>query len=367
MLGLPLFTSETNVFAMIIITVIAWFVMYVTGLYLMEATLNRPSGANFLSLAQDFLPRGGKGIVLLVYLFLYFSLLVAYLSGGSSIISTLFPSAKGTLLIFALFFFILALIGPKWMDKVNIVFSVAMLIFWFILTSQIALFSPFKFLEVGGAKESIKALPVLFSAFGYHNLIPPLCTYLQRDIRALKRSILLGTLIPCCVYLCWQVFTKAVIPPEVIQSTLQQGLPISIAFERIGFSTSILYCVRGFSFFAIITSLIGVSFSFIDFLADGLKLKRKGIDRFVCTLLTFIPPLLIVVLDPTLFDKALSIAGGFGEALLNGLFPIILVYTIRNIKKYREPYSIGGKNILLYLLALFCLGVMFIEFFLLLD
>jgi tyrosine-specific transport protein len=95
----------------------------------------------------------------------------------------------------------------------------------------------------------------------------------------------------------------------------------------------------------------------VDFIADGLgKMKR-----IVPICLTFLPPLIIAIIKPTLFDQALGVAGGFGEAFLNGLLPVLLVWSGR----YRwqldtNPMLRGGKAAL-SLLAALSIGVFLLE------
>lgn len=65
----------------------------------------------------------------------------------------------------------------------------------------------------------------------------------------------------------------------------------------------------------------------VDFLGDGFKVvHRTGWKRIALTLLTFTPPLILAALNPGIFTTALGIAGGFGEAFLNGLLPIGLLW-----------------------------------------
>ena len=98
--------------------------------------------------------------------------------------------------------------------------------------------------------------------------------------------------------------------------------------------------------------MLGVSFSMVDFLGDGLSLKRKGWDRCILCLLTFVPPFIITSIDPSIFIVAIGVAGGFGEAFLNGILPAWLVWVGRYRRKLRSPYLLpGGKITLAVLIA----------------
>jgi tyrosine-specific transport protein len=73
-----------------------------------------------------------------------------------------------------------------------------------------------------------------------------------------------------------------------------------------------------------VTSFLGVSLSVVDFLADGFRLEKQGIEKFYLTLLTFLPPLVIAVLYPNAFQVGLSYAGIFLTILIV-LLPVLLV------------------------------------------
>src|SRR5206468_11353 len=86
---------------------------------------------------------------------------------------------------------------------------------------------------------------------------------------------------------------------------------------------------RFFSFFAIVTSFLGVSLSLMDFLADGFGIKKTRTGRIALYLMTFVPPLLITLIDPRAFLSALEYAGAFGVVTLLGLFPALMVWSGR--------------------------------------
>ena len=103
---------------------------------------------------------------------------------------------------------------------------------------------------------------------------------------------------------------------------------------------------------------MSVVFSMVDFFNDGLK--QRGKNRGWLILLTFLPPALCSYLDPTLFEKALSMAGGFGEAFLNGLLPVLLAWKYRKgCQDLGMQEKLVGKTVGIILLtgALFVMGV----------
>jgi tyrosine-specific transport protein len=58
-----------------------------------------------------------------------------------------------------------------------------------------------------------------------------------------------------------------------------------------------------------LTAFLGVSMCLLDFLSDGLKKTHLAGQRAPLALLTYLPPLLLVLFDPRLFTGALAYAG----------------------------------------------------------
>jgi len=204
------------------------------------------------------------------------------------------------------------------------------------------------------------AAPVLFSAFGYHNVIPSLASYLKRDRKVLHRSVLIGTLLSLVVYLVWQWLIIGSLTTAQLLEIKQQGLPVTEALARVTQNKSVAFFCNTFALFAIVTSVLGVSFSLVDFLGDGIKKReRKGWTRVFLTAMTFVPPFIIASINPHIFDSALGIAGGFGEAFLNGLLPILLVWFGHYVHKNR--LHLIKKRIVFVLLSFAAILVMILE------
>ncbi len=89
----------------------------------------------------------------------------------------------------------------------------------------------------------------------------------------------------------------------------QQGLMSLMASEHAtsGLTSALSEAVQSqwisgssafFSSECMLTAFLGVSIGLFDFLADGLSLKKSGIQGKSVLLLTFFPPLLIVLANP---------------------------------------------------------------------
>jgi tyrosine-specific transport protein len=95
---------------------------------------------------------------------------------------------------------------------------------------------------------------------------------------------------------------------------------------------------NAFTFFAIVTSFIGVSLSLSDFLTDGLKIKRTSSGRFIACLLTFIPPLLFVYAFKRGFLMALEYGAIFVIILLC-MLPALMAWHLPKRNPYRKIWG----------------------------
>ncbi|NGX39271.1 MAG: Tyrosine-specific transport protein [Chlamydiae bacterium] len=369
MLGIPLLTARAGFWPAMVITLFAWGLMMWTGLLFLEVTLWMPVGSNLLSMARRFFGKKGQLFAGVMFLFLYYCLLVAYYAAGAPMLSyalsKLFGLEISSVMGFAFFGLLFGgviSLGAKWIDRTNLILVTGMVLTYFLLIGVGAPEVDMEKVAFANWPVSVLALPVLFSAFGYHNVIPSLTTYFKKNKDPLRLSVVIGSFIPLLIYLVWQLLVIGIIPQEGISEALAKGVPVTAALHGVTGNHWIFRFGQAFAFFAIITSLLGVAFSMVDFLADGMKVERKGWMRVGLTLLTFFPPFVFVTLKPEVFDQALGVAGGIGEAILNGLIPVALVWVGR-YRRNIEPVLMdrGSSKAVLVLIATLTLFVMVLE------
>ena len=367
MLGIPLVTAPAGFLPGMMVTTVVWLFMVLTGILLLEVTFWMKERASFLSIAEKFLGKKGKIATGILFIFLYFSLMVAYFAAGVPLfvdfINTFFSfslSSFSGYALFALVFGLIVAIGPKSIDRANLILTLGMCLVWIGLIIIGSKYVTVNHLRTKSILTAWWAAPILFGAFGYHNIIPSLSTYFHHDKKALRYSILIGTLIPYLVYTFWQWLIIGSVGKTKILATAKLGLPITYALKAISHNPYVLILGQAFAFLAIITSVLGVSFSLVDFLADGCKKKPEGKFRWFLTTIIFTIPMILAYLDPTIFEKALGVAGGYGEAFLNGILPIS-VYSIGRYMYGYNRQTINFKKLDLIILLIFCLFVVTLE------
>ncbi len=368
MLALPIATGASGFFPAMFVNLVCWLFMLSTGLLFLEATLWMPDGANVISMSERFLGRAGKWLGGGFFLFLYYCLMVAYIAGGAPTVvesvRQLTGYQMGIGLGFVVFPLVLAsilLVGAWFVDRINWILMSGLIISYFLLIGIGAQDVDPAFLLKKNWKLSLFAMPILFSAYGYHNIIPSISTYLRRSRSHLRLAIILGTTLPFVVFSIWQWLIIGSVPLENLEDAASQGVHASRLLSQVTGIPWVGHIVLFFGFFALTTSILGVSLSMIDFLGDGFKMGRKGFQRLALTLLVFVPPSILAFNYPGIFIEALGVAGGFGEAFLNGLLPIALVWVGRyHMKLEGRPLLFGGRS-LLALLFVFTLFIMALE------
>lgn len=205
-------------------------------------------------------------------------------------------------------------------------------------------------------KASLIALPIAFTAFAYQGIVPTLFNYMHHDVRSTRLAILIGSFIPLIAYAIWQWLILGIVPvdgPNGLADALAKGQNAVTPLKHFIGSSWIYIVGQFFAFFALVTSFFGVTLGLLDFLADGLKVKKEDImNRIGLIAAIIIPPLLIAFIHPHLFLVALDFAGGYGCALLLGLLPILMVWKGRYHMGLKSEHALpGGKVVLSMLIA----------------
>lgn len=365
MLALPVSTGMAGFFLSLLLLSAYWIYMTFTAFLMLEVNLWMKEGTNLISMAKMTLGRWGQAISWVVYLFLLYALTTAYIAGSGPIVNDVvlaltgiaLPEWAGAIPLLVIFgFFVYQ--GTRSVDYVNrilmggLVLAYVAMVFFLTphVNSNLLLHVDWQYVLIG--------VSVIATSFGFHIIIPSLTVYLERDVAKLKKVILIGSAIPLIVYLCWEYLALGIITVQgengIREGYFKGSNGAHLLTVFLGHS-AIAMIARFFSFFAIVTSFLGVSLSLSDFLADGLHIKKTRGGRFLLYLLTFLPPLLFTLTDPRAFLSALEYAGAFGVVVLLGLFPALMVWSGR-YRKHIASSSIfqapGGKSALLVVMIL---------------
>jgi len=285
MVGLPAITAMCGFLPSIVALLIAYLFMVSTGLLFLEVTLLFPKGSHLLSITEKVLGKYGRLAAASLFIFLFFSLIIAYLSGTGELVavflSTIFqafiPQTVGIGLS-ALFVIFAIYRGAQTVDWVNRIFVTGMAISYLLLITFGMHKVSIDYLSRSVLNRQILlAMPILLVSFGYQNLIPSITTYLNKNKDKIRLSIIIGCSIPFLVYFIWEALILGSLnatQATALSGANSQSLILTILKDSISAARVTLF-IQLFSLFALITSLLTVSLSCFDFLSERLTKIRR--------------------------------------------------------------------------------------------
>lgn len=363
MLGLPVLTGLSGFFPSFLMFFIAWLFMTVTAFLMVEILGWFKHPANLITMVSHTLGPIGKVLCWVLYLFLFYALLVAYMSASGnhttifvgSISSWTIPDWIGTL-FFVILFGWLVYLGTKPVDHLNRGLMVGKIGAYLVLVFLGVQYITPKFLLYSDPKYALFSFPILIISFGFHNMIPSLFHYLGEDRKRLRVSIVGGSIFAFLVYLVWELIVLGVLPIEEITKGYKADIDGAQLLRTYLGSGLLGSAAQLLAFFAILTSFLAQSLSLVHFLRDGCKIQRKKREHIGMCMLALLPPMIISILFPKIFFEALNFAGGICAVILFGIFPAMMAwigrYRKNNLLEDRVP---GGKMllVLVFLVAAF--------------
>ena len=371
MLALPIQTGITGFFPFLVMFICCWAFMACTGLLLLEVNLWFGHDVSIVTMARKTLGKTGQVVSWVTFCFLFYSLMIAYVSGGGTILIDLVNLVAGVTcprwiagLAITLFFGFQVYFGAIAVDRVNRIFMFGLIFVYIVLIFAGIGNVRMDLLLYSNWSKSLLVLPIMVVMFGYHNLIPSLTSYFQGQEKRLIWTIIIGSIISFVVCLLWEWIILGVVPVADIIDAVNNGELATRALQRIVGFGWISTAAQMFSLFAIITSCLGVALSFVDFLADGLHVtKRSPRSTLVLCILVMAPAFVFSLLSPTVFFTALSYAGGFAAVILFGVIPAMMVWVGRYYKNLATIIIVpGGKGVLVVVMIV-ALAIFSLELF----
>ncbi len=356
MLALPVSTAAVGLTNSIFFLFCCWLVMTIGALLILEVNLRLPAGSNMVTMAKSTLGLPGQIIAWITYLFLLYTLLAAYISGGSDVFNGILHKMGvalpnwATVLLFTTLFSTIVYQGIRAVDYVNRGLMFGKLGVYLLLVFIISPYVQLPRLSGGSFQAITGSLMILITSFGFASIVPSLREYFADDICSLRKVIFYGSLIPLCCYIVWIAVIMGVVDRDGsngLLALMSSQHATSGLTDALSLSVQSQWITGFFAFFTsicMITAFLGVSLGLFDFLADGLKLKKMGRQGKSILLLTFVPPLAIVLINPGIYLHALNYAGICCVILLL-LLPVGMAWRGRVQETNRDTIIIPGGNV----------------------
>ncbi|TLV20548.1 tyrosine transporter TyrP [Klebsiella indica] len=372
MLAMPLASAGVGFAVTLGLLITLWALMCYTALLLLEVYQHVPADMGLGSLAARYLGRYGQWVTGFCMLFLLYALTAAYISGAGELLAaslnqwlnwTLSP-AVGVALFTGIGGTVVC-IGTSLVDLFNRFLFSAKIIF---LAVMLALLLPHIHqmnlltlpLQQGLA---LSAIPVMFTSFGFHGSIPSIVSYLNGDVRKLRRVFIIGSFIPLVAYIFWQLATLGSIDSTTFTHLLAKNAGLNGLLETIRgvvVSSHVEVAVHLFADLALATSFLGVALGLFDYLADLFQRNNSVSGRIQSGAITFLPPLAFALFYPRGFVMALGYAG-VALAVLALMLPALLA--IKSRRQHPDAaWRVAGGTPALWLVLLCGIGIVGIQF-----
>ncbi|MCY3974936.1 MAG: hypothetical protein OXF02_05270 [Simkaniaceae bacterium] len=349
MLGLPLSCASSGFVPSLLPLLVGWAYMYLSGFMILEVYLGVRKPVDLMGLLDTALGRGAKILGAGLFVFLFYLLLTAYFDASCTIIRRVLHgwgfacSTPFCLLLHVVFLFVTLSLRIGKVEAINTALLFGMLAFYVcLLCAGLPKVHPERLLLSVDPKSVVWTFPVFIVSFGFQNLVPTVAHSLHYDIKRIRSALFLGTCVTFSIYLVWML----VILGAMSQGGSGQGSNESVLLGLLDRSgTYVASFIRGFSFFAVITSLLSVALSCVNFLANSFEVRKR---RFPYILGVILPPALFSFFNPNLFLTLLHISGGVVAVSLFGLLPVAMVWKTRYVTRGRYPRLIrGGRGMLI--------------------
>jgi len=346
-LGIPFVVAKSGFIIGAIEIIILGLILLTAKLYLGEILLRTKKTHQLPGLAKLYLGKWGGRIMLFSLLFGIYSALIAYLIGEGQSFSFLFFGNIDYTIYFALGFWLILTVlvskGIKSLKKGESFGMIAVIaILFFILLyfakdislSNLSAFDfNYAFIPVG---------VIIFALMGF-SAIPEVVRELKGNEKLLKKSIIIGAIVPIFIYL---LFTVVVI-----------GFSGTATPEIATFALGKIFVFLGI--FTMFTSFFVLSVSLMDVYRFDLNYGKKKSWLLAC-LSPLILFLIVYFFDLLSFTQILgiggTITGGFSAVLV-----LLMVRNARKIGKRKPEYKVKLPTGIIWFLIIFLILGLLLE------
>lgn len=366
MLALPVASGGSGFVPSVAAMVLCWALMTATALLILEVTLSMEPDIHVMTMATRLLGPIGKWVTWFLFLYATYASIVAYTAGGGVTTATALEQLLGMdvskavgCIVFVAVFGTVICLGTHIVGEVNSILFMALIGAYVML------------LVLGGDEVQMSylrrvswsgwwtAIPIILTGFSHQVfIIPSLTRYLDRNVQSLRWALVGGTTITLLVYVLWQWLILGTVPlegPHGLETAFIKGDPATEYMRRAVESPFVSFIAEFFGYFALVTSFLGMSLGLFDFLRDGFHVHRTKQGRLLLGLAVAVPTVIIAIYFERVFLLAMDTSGGIGDAILNGMMPVLMVWVLRYRMKEKADYRLRGGKLLLIGIFLFYL------------
>jgi len=355
MLGIPYVVSQAGLLYGLGLILILGLAFILLHLMLGEVVLRTKEQHQLAGYAEKYLGSIGKRMMTLIMFVGIYGALSAYLIGEGVSLHAIFK--VGSPLLYTLIFFVIGVLivwrGIKSTGKVELYLILLLLLVVVIIgfyslnkieDKNLTVFYPHYFFLPYGV--------ILFSLLGFA-AIPEMQEELGNNKKLMKKSIIVGAIIPIIVYMLLTFIVVGVLGGDKF---LQLDSNQRIATIALGmFSHPLLGLFANvLAVLAMFTSFLSLSTAMIEFYQFDYHLNHG-----VAVLITFLLPIIIVLLNVTSFIAILGLTGGIAGGL-EGILIILMFVKAKKLGDKVPEYKLHIPFfVLAFLISLFSLAIVY--------
>lgn len=357
-LALPSVASTTGFIPSTIALVGSWLFMVTTGLLIAEVNYNlvkedkkstdrhttEMDSVGILSMTKKTLGSSISTLAGIIYVFLHYALLVAYIAEAGAVASNFFqiPKWVGPIGFTSIVGGMLTFGSDTLVAAINNFFVLIVVVTFFGLIGLGIPSIDYNNLLYSDFRMFLKTIPITFVALVYHNVVPVICKQLEYNVKSIQVAIAVGSLIPLIMFIAWDLVILGIgtsSTKSATGSTATTGIDIDpLELLQQGSSGELTGALISlFSEAAIITSFIGFVFGLVSFFSDVFPKRQQqaeadnwGNDKKLLYAITLFPPLIVSLVNPNIFQQSLDYAGTFGISILFGAIPALMALELRH-------------------------------------
>ena len=331
LIALPLSAANIGIFYASIISLISFFVAYQTSCIAINLCSYLGKGASIVYLSEKISGKAAFLISITTFYILSFALLGVYFFGTADILRYFSQTIDNRVLIVlcsVLFYFLFSLKSKYFNTISSALFGVLIICILFVMFS---FYNNSNTVPIFNNNLSVRDffyfLPVIFTSFGVQNVCPYIFTYLENDVKRVKKAFFIGTMIPAVVYVCliyltlnFAYTTDISFFNKILAHNVSAGELVNFLC-KISKSNLLSIFFKILTLFAIITSAMGIGIGLICSFKE--IMKNSVLIRIIVVL---IPTITIFSFENT-FVGILSFGGVIATVFVI-FMPLYLSYKI---------------------------------------
>lgn len=360
----PANTRSIGFIPAFLIIIASWWFMTSTALFLAEICISFKENVHISTISECIFGCEGKYFVSIIYIFMTYTSLIAYVAGSNDLIQILTNSKYSYILLYTLIL-ILFICMLKFSIKIINAFNIILFIGLIILYLLIILYGSEYISTIGVYnkifnKYAIFSIPLFITGFSFQMIIPSLVNHLKKNMKDIKTSIISGTFLTVVIYIIWNaiMINITLMNNSSVIGYTDGRMPI---YNITKLNVKFYIIIHWFSLFSLSTSIIGILWSFLDFLFDLIKTSFFEKYKYRLLVIILFVPIIVSHYNKTLFINIIESTGGYGDTLLNGVIPMLMYWITLNALKNKLQYSIFFKKIYICLLIIFSIFIIVIE------